>query len=177
MQGNRRPKLLPQPVDLLEEGFPEHLSPLPATDGGSSPLPRHWDSLGIRLALRSSLVGGETRAGTSLPGMQLKHPPKHPPAAGAGHRTRDHSDSLPLGKECFPEPRLCKAPGYVSVYLALGQGRSRPPGFLSLLQTTWHALRWGLFESGCRWVPEKKKGSLSTQDGEGRDICGPQGGK
>ena len=104
-------------------------------------------------------------------------PPKHPPAAGTGHPTRDHSDSLPLGKECLPEPGLCKAPGYVSIYLALGQGRSGRPGFLSLLQTTWHALRWGLFDSVCRRVPEKKKGSLSTQDGEGRDICGPQGGK
>lgn len=56
----------------------------------------------------------------------------------------------PWRQEYLPEPRLCKAPGCVSVYPALGQGRSRPPGFLSLLQTTWHALRWGLFESGCR---------------------------
>ena len=99
-------------VDLLE-GFPEHLCPLPATDGGSSPLPRHGDSLGIRLDLRSSLEGGETRARTSLPGMQMKRPLKHPPAAGGGSPTWDHSDTLPLAEGVSPRtqtlqgPRLC----------------------------------------------------------------------
>ena len=79
--------------------------PHPSPDTGTP-----WES---DLILRSSLEGGETRAGTSLPGMQMKRPPKHPPAAGGGSPTRHHSDTLPLAEGVSPRtqtlqgPRLC----------------------------------------------------------------------
>ena len=52
-----------------------------------------------------------------------------------------------------PRTQTLQAPGCVPVYPALGQGRSRPPGFLPLLRTTWHSLRWAV----CPSVPEKKE--------------------